>query len=106
MICAGQESEVLEPVDVSETVEAMLELLKISISKHARLETDLYHQLPAIQASVPQISQLVMNLATNASEAIGDRDGVIRVTTRPVMIAPGSQLSERVAGREYVQLEV
>ena len=41
MIYAGKESEVLEPVDVSEIVEGMLELLKISISKHATLETDL-----------------------------------------------------------------
>ena len=106
MIYAGKESEVLEPVDVSEIVEGMLELLKISISKHARLETDLSQHLPAIQATVAQISQLVMNLATNASEAIGDRDGVIRVTTQRVTVAHGSQLSEHLAGGEYVQLEV
>ena len=106
MIYAGQESEVLEPVDVSEIVEGMLELLKISISKHATLETDLSNHLPAIQATVAQISQLVMNLATNASEAMGDRDGVIRVTTQHVVVAHGSQLSERLAGGEYVQLEV
>ena len=30
---------------------------------------------------VPHIRQIVMNLVTNASEAIGDRDGVIRLTT-------------------------
>jgi nitrogen-specific signal transduction histidine kinase/CheY-like chemotaxis protein len=106
MIYAGKESEVLEPVDVSEIVERMLELLKVSISKHARLETDLCQHLPAIQATAAQISQLVMNLATNASEAIGDRDGVIRVTTQRVMVAHSSQASEPLTGGEYVQLEV
>jgi PAS domain S-box-containing protein len=106
LIYAGKESEVLEPVDVSAIVEGMLQLLKISISKHARLETDLSRPLPAVEATVAQISQLVMNLTTNASEAIGDRDGVIRVTTRPVTVVPGSQLSERLSGSEYVQLEV
>jgi PAS domain S-box-containing protein len=106
MIYAGKESEVLVPVDVSEIVEGMLELLKISVSKHARFETDLREGLPAIRATVAQISQLVMNLATNASEAIGDRDGVIRVATRHVMVAHGSQLSERIAAGEYVQLDV
>jgi signal transduction histidine kinase/CheY-like chemotaxis protein len=106
MIYAGQESEVLEPVDVSEIVEGMLELLKISISKHATIETDLHKHLPPIQATVAQVSQLVMNLATNASEAIGDRDGVIRVKTRPVIVAHGSHLSERLAMGEYVQLDV
>jgi CheY-like chemotaxis protein len=84
----------------------MLELLKISISKHARLETDLDRHLPAIQANAAKISQLVMNLVTNASEAIGDRDGVIGVTTRRVTVAQGSPLSKRMAGGEHVQLEV
>jgi two-component system, cell cycle sensor histidine kinase and response regulator CckA len=106
MIYAGEESEILEPVDLSEIVKEMLELLKISISKHARIETDLHHQLPAVQATVPRISQLLMNLASNASEAIGDRDGVIRVTTRSVMMTPGFELSERLAAGEYVKLEV
>jgi CheY-like chemotaxis protein/two-component sensor histidine kinase len=106
MIYAGKESEVLEPVNVSEIVEGMLELLKISISKHARLETDLFHQIPAIQATVAQISQLVMNLIMNASESMGDSDGVIRVTTRYVMTPHGSQVSERLTGGEYVQLEI
>ena len=106
MIYAGKESEILELIDVSEVVEAMLQLLKISISKHARIETDLCRDLPAVQATVAQISQLVMNLATNASEAIGNRDGVIRVATRSVTVTPGSQLAELPTGSEYVQLEV
>src|ERR1044071_3289829 len=38
MMYAGKESEVREAVDVSQTVKEMLELLKISVSKHARLE--------------------------------------------------------------------
>jgi PAS domain S-box-containing protein len=106
MIYAGNEGEVLGLVDVSQTVEGLLELLRISVSKHARLETDLGQDLPAIHASAAQISQLVMNLAMNASEAIGGRDGVIRVTTQRAMVAHGSQGSVRLAEGEYVQLEV
>jgi nitrogen-specific signal transduction histidine kinase len=46
------------------------------------LKTDLGNVLPALQANpAAQIRQVVMNLVTNASEAIGERDGVIRVTT-------------------------
>ena len=59
----------------------MLELLEISVSKRATLVTDLGQIVPAVRASAAQIPQIVMNLVTNASEAIGDRDGVIRVTT-------------------------
>ena len=49
-----------------------------------------------------------MNLFYNASEAIGDRDGVIRVTTGQVTVGPDSSLatSERMAEGDYVQLEV
>jgi CheY-like chemotaxis protein len=47
-----------------------------------------------------------MNLAMNASEAIGDLDGVIRVTTQRITVGDGSELSERMAGDEYVQIEV
>jgi len=77
MIYTGQESEVFEPVDVSEIVEQMLELLKVSVSKHAALETDLGKDLPAVRANPAQLRRVVMNLITNASKAIGDRDGVM-----------------------------
>ena len=43
---------------------------------------------------------------TNASEAIGDSDGVIRVTTRRAMAGHDSRKIERLAEGEYVQFEV
>ena len=58
-------------------VEEMLDLLKVAVSKHATLETGLGKALPAVRANPSQIRQVVMNLITNASEAIGERDGVI-----------------------------
>ena len=41
MIYSGQEREVPALVNVARTVEEMAELLKVSISKHATLHTDL-----------------------------------------------------------------
>jgi CheY-like chemotaxis protein len=86
----------------------MIELLKVSVSKHAVLETDLGKDLPAIHADAAQLRQIVLNLVTNASEAIGDRDGVVRVTTRCVRAgedSPGGILSHP-ADIHYVQLVV
>ena len=74
------------PVDFSLLVKEMLQLLKASISKHAILETELAAGLPAVKANPAQIRQVVMNLVTNASEAIGARAGVIRVTTARVKV--------------------
>jgi PAS domain S-box-containing protein len=106
MIYAGKDSDVPGLVDLSQIVEEMLTLLKVSVSKHATLKTDLEKQLPMVRANSAQISQLVMNLVTNASEAIGDREGTICVTTRRVTVGPQSPVIGRMGEGEYVQLEV
>jgi PAS domain S-box-containing protein len=81
MIYAGTESQSLATVNVSKIVEEMMGLLRVSASKHASIETDLAADLPAVQANSARISQLVLNLVTNASEAIGEAQGVIRIRT-------------------------
>jgi PAS domain S-box-containing protein len=81
MVFAGQETTNFARVDVSPLVEEMLELLKVSISKHAILKADLRKDLPAIIGHAAQIRQVIMNLIINASEAIGEKKGVITVTT-------------------------
>jgi two-component system cell cycle sensor histidine kinase/response regulator CckA len=106
MIYAGKESAIVGPIDVSQVVKEMLELLKVSVSKHAVLEVDLSTDVIA-RGNAAQIRQMVMNIVTNASEAIGDRDGVIGVSTRSITINSDSGLiSGGVAEGDYVQLEV
>jgi len=107
MIYAGRESEDLELVDVSRIMKEMLKLLRVSVSKHAVVKTDLGKDLPAVRANATQIRQIAMNLATNASDAIRDRDGVIRVTTRRVTLGGPAAISSRNSGEnDYLQLEV
>ena len=106
MIYAGKESEAVGLVDVTQVARGMIELLKVSISKHAALVTDFGEDLPAVRGSTGQIQQIVMNLVTNASESLEDRDGVIRVTTRRLNIDPGEAVSKGIAEGDYVQLEV
>jgi nitrogen-specific signal transduction histidine kinase len=86
MIYTGQEHEAPVLVNVARTVEEMAEILRFSVSKRATLHTELDKDLPALRASGAQIRQIVMNLVINASEAIGDRDGVIRLTVRRVKV--------------------
>jgi PAS domain S-box-containing protein len=108
MIYAGKESAVLGLIDVSQIVREMLELLRVLVSKHVTLETDLGQDLPPVWTNAAQIRQIVINLITNASEAIGERDGVIRLTTRRMKGGRDSSvaISERLADDDYLQLEV
>ena len=108
MVYAGKECETNGVVDASATVREMLELLKVSVSKHATLETDLSQDYQGVRGSSAQLQQIVMNLVMNASDAIGDRDGVIRITTRSVKVDRDScgRLLARLPSGEYVQLEV
>jgi PAS domain S-box-containing protein len=78
---SGKGRFVVEPIDISELVEEMGNLLQISISKKAVLKYALARHLPAISADVTQLRQIVMNLIVNASEAIAERSGVIAITT-------------------------
>jgi PAS domain S-box-containing protein len=84
MVYSGQDDASLGPVDLSRLVEEMLELLKISISKQATLIVDLPKNLPLVRASAVQIRQVVMNLITNASEALGEKKGIISVAVAKV----------------------
>jgi PAS domain S-box-containing protein len=108
MIYGGRESADVGLVDLSKTVDEMLSLLKISVTKRAVIEAHLDGDLPAIHANAAQVRQIVMNLITNASDAIEDRDGVIRVITRRVTLQAESaaNLSSALADGDYVQLEV
>src|SRR5262249_50006026 len=81
IIYSGQEETKLEPVDLSELVREMAELLRASVSKRSVLYFDLRRGLAPVWGNAVQIRQLVMNLVINASQAIGERGGVIDVKT-------------------------
>jgi len=78
---SGRGRFVLANVDLNKSIVEMIGLLKISIGKKVALQLDLAEKLPTILADASQIGQVIMNLVINASEAIGDRHGVIRIVT-------------------------
>ena len=67
-------------VDLSDLVGEMAELLNASICKKAELRLNLAPDLPFIAADRPQLQQVVLNLVTNASEALMERPGLIAIT--------------------------
>jgi PAS domain S-box-containing protein len=106
---SGKGHFVKERVQLSDVVREMAHLLEVSISKRCALELRFAPELPAVEADVAQLRQVVMNLIINAAEAIGDRQGRISLSTGEVEVAPGASmgpLEEELAPGPHVYLEV
>ena len=81
---SGQGRFVVEEVDLSELTREMTELLEVSAGARAHLKLNLAPALPPVEVDVTQIRQVVMNLITNAADAVADQRGTVRVTTSVV----------------------
>jgi signal transduction histidine kinase/CheY-like chemotaxis protein/predicted hydrocarbon binding protein len=107
---AGKGPFNVQPVDLSRLVEEMGNLLSSAVSKNAKLVYRLESGLPTVEADGTQIRQVVMNLITNASEAIGNSAGTISVTTGQVDADRNelgdSQLGAQLPEGRYVFFEV
>ena len=57
-------------------------LIRSSIGRNVSLDLALARDLPLVEADPTQMRQIIMNLVLNASEAIEDRPGAIRITHR------------------------
>jgi PAS domain S-box-containing protein len=72
-----------EPVEVGALLEELRALLGATLSKKARLELAVDGGC-VVDADRATLSQVLMNLLTNASDALGDGTGVIEVRARRV----------------------
>jgi PAS domain S-box-containing protein len=78
---SGKATFVVEALDLSRLVEEMEHLLAVGVSKKGVLRYELAHDLPAVDGDSSQIGQVVMNLVTNASDALGESSGSIALRT-------------------------
>jgi PAS domain S-box-containing protein len=90
----------LTAINLNEFIEEMGHLLKVSISKKVTLKYDFAEKLPSIEGDPTQIRQVIMNLITNASDAIGEESGVI-LTSTGTMNCTGAYLQE-IRVKEYL----
>lgn len=107
---AGKGRFVVEPVDCSQVVREMTALLRTAVSRNAQVSLSLADDLPPVDADVTQLRQVVMNLITNASDALPDHGGMIYLHTGKQSVdseyllscVPGSD----IAPGEFVYIEV
>jgi two-component system cell cycle sensor histidine kinase/response regulator CckA len=78
---SGKGRFLVHPVDLNALVREMAHLLQTVISKRAALRFAFATDMPAVEADATQLRQIVMNLITNASDALGATDGTITLRT-------------------------
>jgi len=107
---SGRTSSALETIGLRELVEEMAHLLRTAISKKALLNLNLGRDLLPIRGDPAQVRQILMNLIINASEAIGDRSGVITVSAGATRCdrdyLESTELGDAIPPGLYMHLEV
>ncbi len=111
---AGKGQFVVEPLDLSALVRDVSQLIAVSIAPGVQLRVDLADGLAPVKGDRAQLQQIVLNLITNANDAIAEQreatEGEIKVTTFEREVE-AEVLSHAVCGTEakpgrFVALEV
>ena len=78
---SGKGRHFMQPVDLSAMLVRVQNLIEASVPKKVKLELHLAENLPQIEADAGQIQQVLLNLVSNAAEAIGEGTGCITIRT-------------------------
>lgn len=107
---SGKGKFIIQPVNLSALVEDMVHLLESSTPKKAVISCELAGEPPFIEADPSQLRQVIVNLVTNASDALGDMSGkiVVRTGTRHISRTDLKQvyIDEDLPEGRYAFLEV
>ncbi|MFP4379084.1 MAG: response regulator [Candidatus Sumerlaeia bacterium] len=78
---SGKGRFLLQPVNLAFTIHQMKEFLEASVPKNAVLQYHLDSKTPQFNGDISQVRQVIVNLVTNAYEAIGKDPGSIEIKT-------------------------
>ena len=107
---AGRNRIALRPVNLNDVLTELKPLIQSCVSSKTALVVRMTDQLPLILADVAQLRQVIMNLVTNAAEALPDHRGSVAVETRVERVDSGALLEpetkEPLPEGTYVSLRV
>lgn len=78
---AGKGRIRIQSIGLNEVVSEMTHMLEVTVLKKAVLRFNFAAHLPAVEADASQMRQIIMNLVINAAEAIGERSGMVTIST-------------------------
>jgi|GEM_PF-5115799 len=100
-----------EPIAIQHIIKETLELLRPSISSLIEIRTNIDPECPEVLASPTEIHQVIMNLCTNAYQAMQNADAgnhVLEINLLPVELdeAATRKLALRITPGRFVKLAV
>ncbi|MFP6684926.1 MAG: response regulator [Polyangiaceae bacterium] len=107
---AGRSPLTQQAVDLNSLVRETHDLLLTAVKQNATVNLDLMSQLPPVRGDRAQLQQVLMNLITNATEAIEHDHGRIDIRTR-LLTMPSDEMADTLIGTDtppgsYVAVEV
>ena len=78
---AGETTYMTETLDLSSLIREVSTLVSVTIPKNIEIDFQLSDEPPLVRGGSAQIRQVLMNLITNAADAIGDAAGTITIST-------------------------
>lgn len=106
----GQDIQQRDLLDLSGEMQRTLPLLEAAAPGKVAIAADLPSGLPLIEGNSGALRQLVLNLVTNAWEALGEAGGTVRLETGSALYSADSLRQARAeappAAGEYVSLMV
>lgn len=94
----------IEPIDLIQSIHDAIEMVKPIIPSNITIKTQFELESAYILADKTDVQQIILNLCVNASQAIGDEIGVIKIHLRPPVNQFIGQHGENL--RHQIQLDV
>ncbi|HZU31532.1 MAG TPA: PAS domain S-box protein, partial [Candidatus Angelobacter sp.] len=94
-------------IAIQPVIEEALALLRATLPARIEIRTRFSHDLPQIAADSTQLHQIIMNLGTNAAQAIGDNPGILEVTAKTFEVHGNfSANAHKLKNGNYVKISV
>lgn len=107
---SGKAHFIFERVDINRLLKENIDLYKAAMGRGVTLTMQPAAHLPTIEGDPAQIQQLILNLLTNAAEAIGENMGTVTLSTGRIECDEGaferSRLQEKPRPGPYCFIEV
>jgi PAS domain S-box-containing protein len=102
-----QNKQERKPIQVAHIVKEALKMLRASLPTTISIQQNIEKNIGIIEADPTQIHQVLMNLCTNAAQAIDDKDGVLEISLANVELDQyaAAKISDLLPGH-YLKLSI